>query len=156
MALDTPKLTSISKLRLYIILSVALGFAGLFFGWFMIAEGADFYVRNYIRARSGLYTSSQYTDFLWVYVCLSIVLLGIMLSIRLRFDKWRSKLTVALGVIFSLFLALWIEDDIRFGRPIAPELFFTFVIVSFHLILFSVLTKGVMILKKNKTLREFL
>lgn len=42
MTLNTPKLTSISKLRLYIILSLALGFAGLFFGWFMIAEGAVF------------------------------------------------------------------------------------------------------------------
>jgi len=154
--LNTPKLKSVSNLRLYITLSLALGVAGLFFGWVIIAEGADFYVRNYIRARSGYYTSGQYTDFLWVYVCLSIVLLGLMLSIRLRFDKWQSKLTVILAVIFSLFLAVWIEDDVRFGRPIAPEIFFTFVILSFHLFVFFILAKGVVILRKNKKSRQFL
>ncbi len=142
--------------RVRTILIVALFGLSLVVGWVIIAGAADFHVRENIKPRHRYYTSQQYSDFLLLYVVLSTILLSGMLTIRFQTRHWRSVLTVLRGVTFGIFLTLWIEDDIRFGRPIAPEIFFTALILIFHLFIFSLLSKFIERLRRDKVASGFL
>lgn len=135
--------------KVYALVVATVSIAVLFGGWVVIANAADFYVREIIRERHQYYTSMKYSDYVLMYVFLSAILLAGMLGIRFSLNLWRQALVAALCLVFGLFLALWIEDDIRFGRPIAPEIIFTSVILGLQLFVFHFSSKLIENLKRE-------
>lgn len=110
-------------------------------GWFVISASADWYVLNHIRPKTGYYIAQSYTDFLKVYIALSTIFVLPFNAIESA-SSLSSKLAKIAFILFALFfVCIFIEDDIRAGRPILPELFFTVIIVVFHLLLLKLASR---------------
>ena len=130
---------------MYIIISfffkilVFLVLTGL--GWLIISASADWYVLYHIRPKTGYYITQSYTDFLKIYIALSAMLVlpfGEIASVGSIVSK-SAKVAFVLFTLFFVFI--FVEDDIRAGRPIMPELFFTMIIVMFHLFLLKLASR---------------
>jgi len=141
--------------RVRLLLLILGGLASLFLGWFLIASAADFFVSSQIRPKHRYYTSFRYVDFIWFYVFLSSVCLFLFFSLRAFLKRWVVPAIPLLGLFFALFLWLAIEDDIRFGRSIAPEIFFSLLILIFHVSIFFGVFKLLKLLTREQSGRLF-
>jgi hypothetical protein len=96
--------------------------------WAVLALCADLYTEKIIRRKTGFYTSASYFDFYLIYPVLSLSLCLIFWSLnRIHWVFFFSA--------FALFTYFVIEDDLRFGRAVFPEIIFIVSIAGFHIYL---------------------
>ena len=143
------KFLDIESPRISLILLILGGIIWLFASWALIASAADLFVNSYIKPKRGYYTSFKYTEFIWFYVLLSSVFLSIFFTLRYAVNQWRLASLVFLGLLFIVFLWFAIEDDLRSGRAIIPEMCFTFLIMVFHVSTYFVAIKTFNVLNRK-------
>ena len=126
-------------LRTKLLVLLLSGVVWVWLGWWLIASAADWFVLNTVRPRYRYYTAFQYTDYVWFYVIFSSICLSLFAGVRFWLnEKWVWPATSLLVVLFSVFVFIAIEDDLKCGRPFGPEIFFALAILVFNILTFFI------------------